>query len=68
MKYKRHKKEEINFCQSGLHRKPYAFCEGEMCYLIETSTMEKYSVRIIVCHECKKLTKQRAVEKILLEA
>ena len=68
MKQKKHKKEEINFCQSGLHRCPLVFCEGDTCYLVETTTMEKYSVRIIICPDCKKIMKEKAIEKILLEA
>ena len=66
MKHKKHKKEEINFCQSGLHRKPLVFCEGDTCYLVESITMEKYNVRIIVCPDCKKTLKQKALEKITL--
>lgn len=68
MKQKKHKKEEINYCQSGMHRKPFAFCEGDICYLIEIQTMEKYAVRIIICEDCKKATKEKPIEKILLEA
>ena len=68
MKYKKHKKEEINFCQSGRHRMPYCFSNGETCYLIEFQTMEKYETRIIVCVDCKKMIKERPLEKILLEA
>lgn len=67
MKFKKHKKEEINFCQSGLHKKPHVFCEGDTCYLVETTTMEKYCMRIIVCPDCKKAKKAKAIEKILLE-
>lgn len=68
MKQKKHKKEEINFCQSGLHRKPFAFIEGDTCFLIEVQTMEKYAVRIIVCEGCRKTYKEKPLEKILLEA
>jgi hypothetical protein len=68
MKFKKHKKEEINFCQSGKHRKPYRFNEGDTCYLVETQTMEKYAVRVIVCIDCKKVLKEKPLEKILLEA
>ncbi|MCC6639099.1 hypothetical protein IT409_00905 [Candidatus Falkowbacteria bacterium] len=68
MKFKKHKKEEINFCQSGKHKRPYRFNEGETCFLVETSTMEKYTVRVIVCMDCKKTLGSKPIEKILLEA
>lgn len=68
MKFKKHKKEEINFCQSGIHRMPYTFVEGEMCYLVAFQTMEKYETRIIVCESCRKNLKEKPLEKILLEA
>jgi len=68
MKCKKHKKEEINFCQSGNHRQPRFLNEGDTCYLIEHATMEKYQVRIIVCENCKKELNLKPIEKILLEA
>jgi len=68
MKFKKHKKEEINFCQSGNHRQPRSLNEGELCYLVEHSTMEKYQVRIIVCEDCKKEFSTKPLEKIMLEA
>jgi hypothetical protein len=68
MKFKKHKKEEISFCQSGKHRMPKEFCDGEICFLIEYQTMEKYMTRIVVCAECRKGIGEVPLKKIVVEA